>query len=227
MKKIPTLFKRHHGHSPLVLPEVNDGCEWVLAGEGVATIKYDGTACLIRDGKLYKRFDRKAKDMKGKLPPDWKPTVDNWAWKPAPEGWEAAQDPDPVTAHWPGWMPVSDTAPEDKYHREAWGAVTDRFVDWTGVDGHTVSEAVIFLPDGTYELIGEKVQRNPYGLTRHTLAPHGILVTDPPERTFDGLRQWLWEHEEEGIVYHHPDGRMAKIRRKDFGFEWPVVLRPF
>ena len=25
----------------------------------------------------------------------------------------------------------------------------------------------------------------------------------------------------EGIVWHHPDGRMAKIKARDFGIQWP------
>jgi hypothetical protein len=24
----------------------------------------------------------------------------------------------------------------------------------------------------------------------------------------------------EGIVWHHPDGRMVKIKKKDFGYKW-------
>ena len=32
-----------------VLPEITPGCEWVIAGEGVATRKYDGT-CVMYDG---------------------------------------------------------------------------------------------------------------------------------------------------------------------------------
>ena len=56
MKKIPTLFERDwNGDRSRVLPQVHSGCEWVLAGEGIATRKLDGTCCMIRDGKLYKR----------------------------------------------------------------------------------------------------------------------------------------------------------------------------
>jgi len=58
----------------------------------------------------------------------------------------------------------------------------------------------------------------------------GILVdaTKPIEeeipRSFDGLRNFLASLESryadgslaEGIVFHHPDGRRAKIKRKDF-----------
>ena len=59
MKKIPSLFKRDYEGNRLVYPEVVEGCEWVLAGEGVASRKWDGTACLVQDGKLYKRYDAK------------------------------------------------------------------------------------------------------------------------------------------------------------------------
>jgi hypothetical protein len=30
------------------------------------------------------------------------------------------------------------------------------------------------------------------------------------------LAKYLAEFEGEGIVWHHPDGRMAKLKRKDF-----------
>lgn len=40
--------------------------------------------------------------------------------------------------------------------------------------------------------------------------------------TFDGLREWLTSHPVEGLVFHHPDGRLAKIKRRDFGLRWPA-----
>ena len=102
MKKIISLFQRNYDTDRLVRDEVTPGAEWVLAGEGVPTRKFDGTCCMVRDGKLYKRFDVK----RGKTaPPDFEP----------------AQDTDPITGHLPGWLPVGD-GPEDKWHREAWQA---------------------------------------------------------------------------------------------------------
>ncbi len=66
MKKIPSLFKRDYGSGArLIYDEIVPGAEWAQAGEGVATRKIDGTSCLIRDGKLYKRYDAKA----GRTPP--------------------------------------------------------------------------------------------------------------------------------------------------------------
>ena len=50
--------------------------------------------------------------------------------------------------------------------------------------------------------------------------PQSLLETEggPIGATadFEGLRQWLNDHTFEGIVWHHPDGRMAKIKKRDF-----------
>lgn len=87
--------------------------------------------------------------------------------------------------------------------------------------------------DGIYELVGPKIQGNPQGHVAHTI----IRVVPPAEQlaicmnelrsygvTFDGLKRWLTAHPVEGIVFHHPDGRMAKIKRRDFGLQWPVPV---
>ena len=55
MRKIPSLFKRDYEGTHKVYDEVVEGSEWVLAGEGVPTRKWNGTACMIEGGKLYKR----------------------------------------------------------------------------------------------------------------------------------------------------------------------------
>jgi len=71
---------------------------------------------------------------------------------------------------------------------------------------------------GTYELVGPKVQRNPEGYSTHQLVGHrGAEILTLPERSFDGIREFLSDRDIEGIVFHHPDGRMAKIKKRDFG----------
>ena len=44
MKKIPTLFEREFENHRIVriLPNISPSLAWVMAGEGVATIKWDG-----------------------------------------------------------------------------------------------------------------------------------------------------------------------------------------
>lgn len=185
MKKIITLFQRNYDGDHLVRDEVVPGAEWVLAGEGVATRKWDGTCCLVREGRLYKRYDVK----RGKTPP---------------VGWEPSQpEADPVTEHWPGWLAVSE-GPDDRWHREAWETQKEE------------------LRDGTYELVGPKVQGNPEGYQIHLLIMHGVhqfADEAAPPRTFEALKSWLRSLDIEGIVWHHPDGRMVKIKKRDFGLK--------
>lgn len=61
MKKIPTLFvRRFENHKVAeITPEVTKGYEWVLEGEGIATVKFDGACCAIINGELCKRYDAK------------------------------------------------------------------------------------------------------------------------------------------------------------------------
>lgn len=181
MQKIISLFQRNYDGDRLVRDEVTPGAEWVVNGEGFATRKFDGTCCMIRDGVLYKRYDAKH----GKKPP---------------EGFEPAQEPDPVTGHWPGWLKVGE-GPEDKHHRMAYVLESEP------------------LEDGTYELIGPKIQGNPENIEDPTLIRHGSeLLIDCP-RSFDEIKQYLTTYDMEGIVWHHPDGRMVKIKGKDFGLK--------
>lgn len=50
-----------------------------------------------------------------------------------------------------------------------------------------------------------------------------IFVELPCPITFESLKTFLGKIEIEGIVFHHPDGRMCKIRRSDFGFKWGKI----
>ena len=82
------------------------------------------------------------------------------------------------------------------------------------------------LQDGTYELIGPKVQGNPHDMLIHSLVPHGLVQIREAGRTFDNIRKLLAENTHvEGIVWHHEDGRMAKIKRRDFGLPWPMTAK--
>jgi hypothetical protein len=187
MIKIKTLFLKDPTNLSRVINEIDPSNEWVLT-HGIATRKYDGTACAIIDGELYKRYDIK----KGKsVPKDAIP----------------CQEADAITGHHPHWIKV---VASDKYHLE--GLANSKHLD---------------LSDGTYELVGPKVQSNPDKFSQHMLVPHGTYVlTDFNDFSFDGIKEYLNNHAYEGIVFHHKniltDGRMCKIRRKDFGLPWPL-----
>lgn len=108
MKKIPTLFVRvfEDKHIKSINREVTSGMEWVLDGEGIATIKKDGSCCAVIDGLFYKRYDAK----RGKKPP---------------LGAIPCSDPDPVTGHWPHWVRVDESNPGNKWFLEAYKNSTD------------------------------------------------------------------------------------------------------
>jgi hypothetical protein len=177
MKKIISLFQRNYDGDRLVRDEIVPGAEWVVNGEGIATRKWDGTACMVKGGKIYKRYDVK---KKRKPPTDFEP----------------CQDPDPVTGHWPGWVPCKEDDPNDKWFLEA----------FKGTES-----------DGTYELCGPKINGNPEGFPDHRLVFHGFWKFLDCPRDYEGIKGYLRTHDTEGIVWHHPDGRMVKIKAKDFG----------
>lgn len=57
MKKIISLFQRNYESDHLVSDEIVPSAEWVIAGEGIATHNWDGTACLIQHDRLHKLHD--------------------------------------------------------------------------------------------------------------------------------------------------------------------------
>ena len=192
MKKIPTLYQRDPATNlKHVLNEPHPDCLWVLAGEGTPTYKWDGTAVLIDDHyQPWKRREVKAG-------------------KPIPDGFRE-ETHDLTTNKRTGWIPLD---PDDKSNRWHFEALT----------GHLTPAGSVELAPGTYELIGPKVQGNPHGFRDHMLMPHGAGPDLSPPTSFDELGQWLHAVDTnmapagfEGIVWHHPDGRMAKIKVRDF-----------
>lgn len=191
MKKIPTLFMRNYITDKLVRNEITSGCEWVLTGEGQATRKFDGMCCLVRDGKLYKRYELKEG-------------------KDKPENFEPVCEVDPITKKQQGWLPVSKwptTKSEDMYFRG------------------TFEEKEKPFEDGTYELCGPEINKNPEGFTQHVLIRHKKEILNAP-RTFDKLKEFFQQINIEGIVWYHPDGRMVKIKAKDFGLKRSIIQPP-
>lgn len=182
MKKISTLFLKDPNDLSRVTSEVDPQNAWVFE-TGIATRKWDGTACMVQNGELYKRYDVK----RGKSVPD---------------GAIPCQEADPVTGHWPHWVKCDRSNPSDKYHFEAFDLYDT-------------------LPDGTYELIGPKINGNNEKFEYHHLLMHGIHIIETPEINRDWIIETLTVLDIEGIVFHDtlPTGRMCKIRKCDFGIK--------
>lgn len=119
----------------------------------------------------------------------------------APENAIPCQEPDAITGHHPHWVKCNRNDSSDKHHFEAF----DKLIEKT---------------DGTYELIGPKIQGNPEKLTENCLVLHGSTVIDLPSISFEMIKEFLANEDIEGIVFHEIDGdRMCKIRKKDFGMK--------
>lgn len=206
MKKIKTVYKIDR-QTNLATDELTRGAEWVVAGEGIATLKIDGSACLYQDGTLYKRYDRKLKSQFVKearrLGSDFTPTPDMF--NALPDNAIACQEnPDPVTYHHPHWVAVDASRPEDSFHVMALANVKN----------------LKSLTNGTYEIIGPKINNNPQNVAEYQLVKHGSQVLDIQDRSFEGMKEFLENLSGEGVVFHHESGEMFKLRRKDYGFFW-------
>lgn len=244
MKKIKTLFKRDWNNDPSVVTrDLDEGTEIIIDSKAIPTRKLDGTCCMFKDGKLYKRYDRKRR-KKGKMLGDW---------KPEPPGWIPCEI-DERTGHWWGWSLVDLDAPENWMHKEAVvnvfkdpgtykpldkprGNVVYNYSDQklvnfrelvlendAAIEKETAAIAARGIPlrDGTYELCGPKVNGNPEGLDKHAFIPHGKDVLDftfSGGDPYDEVKAWLSTRDIEGIVWWNDGNPVAKIKKRDLGLE--------
>lgn len=200
MKKTPLVFVFDYDKQVLT-EQVKPVSQWVFEGKAVATIKFDGTATLWKEGQLWKRFDRKLSPAGQKFiqkNPGATPDISHF--RQAPEGFTPCEEkPDAKTFHWPGWVPVVESKPEDKHFIQA------------------LAKAQNMKEGATYELVGPAFASNPYKLSEHELWEHGSEKANLTDVSFEGICQFMRDNVVEGIVFHNTeDGRVAKIRRKDF-----------
>lgn len=169
-------------------PTVNPDCQWVMDGEGTATRMYDGV-CVLFDGQQW--WARCKVPVGGHLPAGFCPV-----------------EQDLPTHDLIGWEPMSGS-PHLAAHTEA-------------VEPMLQFGAIIKQPIhvGTYELVGVSINGNPERSGSHRLEKHGNAEQFADVvRNYEGIRdyaRWVAEDGIEGIVFQHPDGRMAKVRAKDF-----------
>lgn len=204
MQKIKSLFKRNYEGNRLVYDAVVEGCEWVQNEDGViATRKFDGTPCMIKGNTIYKRYDVK----KGRVIPT--------------NAIPCEPERNEETGHWPHWVEIDFENRENLYFLEGWKNTHDVMKYYWGMTSP-------FLKDGTYELCGPKINGNNEAFVSHILIPHGkdilsyykdyIPTTNFPA-DFESTKEYLLSTNIEGIVWYGKGGKMAKIKKKDFGFK--------
>lgn len=157
------------------------------------------------EGKATRKFDGTSTAIiKGELYKRYDAKIDKKTGKykrPIPKGAIPCQESDTKSGHHPHWVKCDRSNPGDKYHWEAFDKL-DKIVD------------------GTYELCGPKVQKNPENFDSHVLIKHGSEILDVKDLSFDGLKSFLMNENIEGIVFYNDDtNEMCKIRKTDFGIK--------
>lgn len=187
MQKIPTVFVRDETSiRRYVTDQVTPGCEWVFTDRDVSATRKFDGVCMMLDSEG-NWFARHVVKPGKQTPPNFTPVQH-----------------DPVTGSTVGWIPIAQSG-FAKYHAEA-------LADTNNV--------VLFKP-GTYELVGPKVNGNPEGYDEHWLIKHEYATElSPGPFTPEGIRALVLKYKKscgyEGIVFHHPDGRMAKLKARDY-----------
>jgi len=196
MRKIPTIFIRNVEGK--VVDQWNYEAEWVRLGKGRATEKVDGTnvRVTVRAGEVVRLEKRR---------------------NPTQHQKQKGIEPWYTDAH--------QDDPNDKW---IWAAVAHTKI----IDDRNLYEnplylaGEIILPDGEWscEAIGPGINNNPYRLANNVLYPFSFapIYLDAP-REYDLLKRYF-PHDSvlaprcrmEGIVWHGQDGRMAKIKARDF-----------
>ncbi|WP_280185486.1 MULTISPECIES: DUF5565 family protein [Nocardia] len=187
MKKIPSLYLRDPNDMAYVTREVNPLCRWVIE---------NSTNCIAtvkHDGTCVMLDSDGRWWARHQVRPD----------KIAPANFVPVET-DPVTGKTQGWIPMEQSQYR-KFHAEA----------------ATRHDDAPYFRAGTYELIGPRIGRNPHGTEMHSLLPHGCTPLAYVPTGYDDLAEYLRGQQEtwrylEGIVWHSDDGRMAKIKLRDF-----------
>lgn len=111
----------------------------------------------------------------------------------------------------PWYVDADEFGPEDKYL-------------WEAARNTDISN----IPDGEWsgEALGPKIQGNPLNLEKHVVCVftyYEAPIHEGVPTTFNELKEWLPKQQSkygkgpiEGIVWHFPNGDMAKIKTKDF-----------
>lgn len=128
--------------------------------------------------------------------------------KKPPKGAIPCCEPDPVTGHHPHWVKCDRNNPSDK-----WFFAAEEYIGYIKTQQDRIR---------TYEAVGKHFNGNPYQLDYDMLIPHGRDVIDVP-RSFRGIREYLETNDMEGIVFWFNEEPMCKIKRTDFGFDWPTA----
>ena len=130
MKKMPTLIKIEYLNGGDRVPTNEIQVPWIDERLVFATRKWNGTAAMVYNGKLFKRFDLKT----GRTLPKGRQAIECCA-------------ADTITGHHPHWVECLRNAPEDKFFWEAF----DKEEKWENGTYELVGVGINGNPEGLSE----------------------------------------------------------------------------
>lgn len=202
MIRLPSLFLHEYrnGYMWNAMPLVRMGYEWVMKGQGSATVLLDGYGAYVLAGQGY---------LYGEYPPG----------HDIPEG--AVELPNNLaeqiaTAYrMPLLIPINnrDIKEKDRLFAELSDVIRNAQRDAAG------------LPDGHYTVIGKNIYDNPYGLSKDHLVRDDLITADVP-RTFSGIMSYLAFHNIYGLVFWKDGVPHCVVKRSDFCLRFPDEAKP-
>jgi len=198
MKKIPTLFVRNYERGKIT------GIKDELTNPELQIVLDGKTKATIKtDGACAAVIDGMAYKR-----------YDAKNGKPIPNGAiKCQEEADPITGHLPCWVPIRRDNPADKWFVKAF----ETRIKCNKMD------------DGTYEVYGKHFNGNPYELDEDFTIKHGIetiVEMSYKPLTFEKIKDWLYNHNQEGIVFWYDNKPLCKIKRSDFGMPWGQHSKP-
>ena len=202
MFRLPSLFLHEYwyGHEGKAMPLVRVGYEWVMKGQGSATVLLDGYGAYILAGQGY---------LYGEYPPG----------HDIPEGAVELSNnlaEQIATAYrMPLLIPINnrDIKEKDRLFAKLSDVIRNAQRDAGG------------LPDGHYTVIGKNVYDNPYGLSKDHLVRDDLITADVP-RTFSGILSYLASHNIYGLVFWKDGAPQCAVKRSDFCLRFPDEAKP-
>ncbi len=200
MKKMSTLYKMLFDYLPNNKGRIFKGLSQEINQENSWVFTDKST-------RAYRKLDGTAcAIINGKMYAIYMVKTDKNKQRQVPKNGIPAQElPDANTKLHPYWVPTEGDA-KYKWHNHAYN-----------LDG-------AWNHDGTYELVGKKINANKEGLDEDAILwnhnDENLLIELPDEITFESLRELIASKPWEGIVFKNDSGQLCKLRRCDFGLKY-------
>jgi hypothetical protein len=198
VKRIPNFFLDVRKN------RINPDCLWVATGQGTPTpfapqlkiirIDDNGVAWIEWDMVPDEVFHELFSSQRANPPDPQLMLPIGSTWVPSEPGYDVQG------AKWRGWMKLDDAAPD-------W----PDWLDSAGPQAEFRGYGFMYVSDSAAIAVVQPILPS-------------LTITDKLDLSPKGIRSYLIKNNRLGIVWHHPDGRMAIVRATEFGIQGESLL---